>query len=324
VPLIRIVSRDNGAGLARDLRLLHDTLAQAGYEADIVAFGGSKGVNRVRETGMRLQRHWRGRADVQVFVERVYPRLLALGTRNLLIPNPEWFHHDWVRYLPLFDRVLCKTAHAQPIFERLGCRTTYIGFTSDNRMDTTVPRERAFFHLAGRSSAKGTAVLLESWRRHPDWPPLTVLQSTRKAASAGIAGMPRASNIDHRIGHMHDREVRQLQNRHVFHACPSEMEGFGHSLMEAMSVGAVTLATDGAPMNELVQPQRGCLVMPSRNTAKDLSTRYFVDAAGIEAGIASMLRLDESAIHAMGAAAQAYFQQADADFRRRLPAAVMD
>ena len=324
MPLIRIFGRDNGAGLSRDLRLLEDTLAQAGCEVDIVAFGGGKGVNHLRETGLRLQRRWRGRADVQIFIERVYPRLLAIGSRNLLIPNPEWFHQDWLRHLPLFDRVLCKTAHALPIFEQLGCRATYIGFTSEDRMDAAIQRERAFFHLAGRSSAKGTAVLLDTWRRHPEWPRLTLVQGTRKAmANPGNRARPQPHNIDHRIGYLHDREIRQLQNQHVFHACPSEMEGFGHSLMEAMSVGAVALATDGAPMNELVQLQRGCLVTPARITNKDLSPRYFVDPDGIEDGIDRMLRLDETEIHAMGAAAQAHYQQVDADFRRRLPAAVI-
>lgn len=324
MPLIRILSRDNGAGLRRDLRMLQEALAQTGCEIDVIAFGGDKGVNRLREAGLRLQRRWRGRADVQIFVERVYPDLLAIGKRNLLIPNPEWFHCDWLPHLPLFDRVLCKTAHAQPIFERLGCRATYVGFTSENQMDAAIPRERGFFHLAGRSSAKGTAVLLEAWQRHPEWPRLTVVQSARKAAAnSSVRVMPQQDNIDHRIGYLHDREIRELQNRHVFHACPSEMEGFGHSLMEAMSVGAVTLTTDGAPMNELVRPQHGCLVMPAQSTTKDLSPRYFVDVAGIEDGVDRMLRLDEAQVRAMGVAAQAYFQRADLDFRRRLPAAVM-
>jgi glycosyltransferase involved in cell wall biosynthesis len=139
----------------------------------------------------------------------------------------------------------------------------------------------------------------------------------------GLGAASPADNIDHRIGYLHDREIQQLQNRHAFHAFPSEMEGFGHSLMEAMSVGAVTLATDGAPMNELVQPQHGCLVMPTRSTTKDLSPRYFVDVAGIEEGVTRMLQLDETAVRTMSAAAQAHFQRADLEFRRRLPAAVM-
>jgi len=324
MPLIRIIGRDNGAGLARDLHLLHETLIDAGHETEVVAFGSEKGINLLRETGLRLQRRWRGRADVQLFVERVYPRLLAAGRRNLLVPNPEWFHRDWRAHLPRFERVLCKTAHARPLFDRLGCKTAFIGFTSEDRMDAAVPRERAFLHLAGRSSAKGTAVLLETWRRHPEWPRLTVVQAARKvAAHAEVQIAMPAPNIYLRIGRLPDREVRRLQNLHAFHACPSEMEGFGHSLMEAMSVGAVALTTDGAPMNELVRPPRGCLVAPAHSTTKDLSPRYFVDTAGIEAGVGSMLALDACAVRFMGAMARTHFTQADAEFRRRLPEVVL-
>ncbi len=320
-PLVRIVGRDNGAGLARDIHLLREVLERAGCAVEVVAFRGDKGINLLRQGYAGLQRRWRGPADVQVFVERVYPRMLETATRNLLVPNPEWFRDDWMPYLPRFDRVLCKTAHAQPIFERLGCAASYVGFTSDDRLDPAIPRERAFLHVAGRSSAKGTAVLLEAWRRHPEWPRLTVVQSARKAG--GDHPEPRAPNIEHRVGRLGNAELRELQNRHRFHACPSEMEGFGHSLMEALSVGAVTLATDGAPMNELVRPAHGCLVAPVRDATKDLAPRHFVDVAGIEAGVARMLALDDREVRAMGAAARRRFEQADAAFRRRLPEAVL-
>lgn len=315
--LVRIFSRDNGAGLSRDLRLVSETLVQAGHDVEVIAFGGSKGINALRQGGLILARSWRGRADAQIFIERVYPTLFELGRRNLLIPNPEWFPMQWRLHLPGFEHVLCKTLHAQAIFRNIGCETTYVGFTSEDRLDATVPRERAFLHVAGRSSAKGTAVLLDAWRRHPEWPRLTVVQSARKAES-----IPPAGNIDYRIGYLADDELRLLQNRHAFHACPSEMEGFGHSLMEAMSVGAVTLTTDGAPMNELIQPRRGCLIAPVRETTKDLSPRYFVDVAGIEAGVARLLALDDVQVHSMGVEARKCFEQADAAFRRHLPAAM--
>ena len=131
-----------------------------------------------------------GRIGTQLFLERVYPRCLPLSGHNLLVPNPEWFPPQWLPLLPRFAAVLCKTRHAVDIFDRLGCATRYIGFTSEDRLDTSVPRERAFFHLAGRSQAKGTQVLLEAWRRHPEWPRLTVVQSA-KTAQPG----PPAANI---------------------------------------------------------------------------------------------------------------------------------
>jgi hypothetical protein len=317
--LIRVYSRDNAAGLSRDLRLVEQVLAAAGHDVEAIGFGNEKGINALRSAGLRAARLWRGRADAQVFVERVLPDLLPLGRRNLLLPNPEWFPDEWRALLPRFDAVLCKTRHAVGIFAALGCATRHVGFTSEDRMEPGVPRERAFFHLAGRSVAKGTQVLLDAWRRHPEWPRLTVVQSARRVQTPVVA-----PNIDHRIGHLADAELRSLQNRHAFHACPSEMEGFGHSLMEAMSVAACTIATDGAPMNELVGVDRGWLVAPASTGRCDLSPQFFVDVAGIERAVAGALACDDGELRAKSTAARAHFVQADREFRRALPAAVLD
>lgn len=319
MPLIRIIGRDNGAGLSRDLALLAAVLRAAGAHVEVVAFGGEKGVTLMHQFGLRTARLWRGRADVQIFPERVYARMLGLGRRNLLIPNPEWFLPKWTALLPAFERALCKTRHAQVIFDGLGCATTLIGFTSDDRRDAAVPRQQAFFHGAGRSSAKGTAVLMDTWHRHPEWPRLTVVQHARHTRSG-----EHADNIDHRIGYLHEAELRQLQNAHAFHICPSEMEGFGHVLMEAMSVGAVVLTTDGVPMNELVRPDRGWLIPPVRTARKDLAPRYFVDGEGITFAVEAAMAMDDVHLQAMSAASRGAFEASQAAFGQRLLSAVAD
>jgi hypothetical protein len=316
-PDIRVISRDNGVGLSRDLQLVAGTLRDAGKAVETVAYGGSGLGNRVRELKLRTRSALHGPVPTQVFIERVYPRCLPMGRRNLLIPNPEWFVPDWQQWLPRFEEVLCKTRHAVDIFAGLGCATRYIGFTSLDRLDAGVSRERAFFHLAGCSQAKGTQVLLEAWRRHPEWPRLTVVQSARTA----IAGDP-AGNIEQLTGRMGDAALRRLQNAHLFHICASKVEGFGHVLMEAMSTGAVVITTDGAPMNELVRPDRGLLVPPARTGTLNLAPQYLVDVAGIEKAVEQALALDGERLAAMSAAARLYYEHADARFREDLVAAL--
>jgi hypothetical protein len=316
-PDIRVISRDNGVGLSRDLQLVAGVLRDTGRAVETVAYGGSGMGNRIRELELRARSAVRGPVPIQVFIERVYPRCLPAGRRNLLIPNPEWFVPGWQQWLPRFERVLCKTRHAVDIFAALGCATRYIGFTSLDRLDAGVPRARAFFHLAGCSQAKGTEVLLEAWRRHPEWPCLTVVQSTRTA----IAGSP-AGNIEELTGRMDDAALQRLQNSHLFHICASRAEGFGHVLMEAMSTGAVVITTDGAPMNELVRPDRGLLVPPARTGTLNLATQYMVDVAGIEAAVEQALALGGERLSAMSAAARQYYVQSDARFREDLVAAL--
>ncbi|HMB43855.1 MAG TPA: glycosyltransferase [Luteimonas sp.] len=313
---VRVISRDNGVGLSRDLQLIARVLRDAGVDTQTVGFGGSQLGNRVREAGLLARRALRGPVDTQLFVERVYQRCLPLARHNLLMPNPEWFLPKWRPWLPRFERVLCKTHHAEAIFAALGCRTAYTGFTSEDRRDASVVREDAFFHLAGRSTAKGTAVLLATWRQHPEWPRLTVVQHPKVATPAAPC-----ANIDHRIDYLDDAALQRLQNAHRFHLCPSEAEGFGHYLMEAMAIGAVVLATDAAPMNELVTPQRGVLIPVARTRREGLVDHALVDQGGIEQAVERALALTTLERGAMGEAARRFFLDNDRAFRQRLPAA---
>lgn len=312
---LRLVSRDNGAGLSRDLRLIAEVLGRH-HRVATMGFGANRMHNRLRQVAWRLYAALCGPVERQLLVERVYAPLLEGARCNLLMPNPEWFRPSWLRWLPRFERVLCKSHHAMDIFEQLGCRVTYVGFTSEDRLDVEVPRQRAFFHLAGRSSSKGTAALLAAWVRHPEWPPLTVVQNARKARLRISA-----ANIDLRVGYLDDATLRRLQNAHRFHICPSEVEGYGHYIAEAMSVGAVVLTTDAAPMNELVTPACGVLLGCEPGARIGLDRRHLVGVADIEAGVAHALAMDDADCLRLGEAARERYVANDRAFRVRLAAA---
>jgi glycosyltransferase involved in cell wall biosynthesis len=159
---------------------------------------------------------------------------------------------------------------------------------------------------------------LALWRRHPEWPLLTVLQNPRTARpGASVA------NIDHRVGYVPDDEVRHLQNTHLFHLCPSETEGFGHYLMEAMSTAAVTITTDAAPMNELVTPDRGLLVACASHGRQNLATTCYFDESAMERAIERAITMPDEECAMLGTRARAFYERNDRDFRERLAAAVL-
>ncbi len=314
---VRIVSRDNGFGLSQDMQLVARALHAGGVHAEAVGMAGDHALNALRQAWWRARRLWTASPDLQVFLERLYPGSLPLAPCNVLIPNPEWTRAAARPQLARFDAIWCKTGHAVEIFDALGCPTRYIGFTSADRFDSAIRRERCFFHLAGRSAAKGTQAVLEAWRRHPQWPKLTVVQSAKTAQP----GAP-AANIEHLVERIDDARLRELQNRHLFHLCPSEAEGFGHYLVEALGVGAIVLATDGAPMNELVTPERGLLIQPARTDRINLAPRYVVDADAIAVAVEAALALDPARCAAHSAAAREFFLANDRAFTQRLCAAV--
>ena len=320
---VHLLGFDNGVGLSRDLRLLAETLRARSYRVDFTNTrrrGGIPGlIQRLRgkrhaaELARRRRRGLPPLYDFVLMEEHIAPAFLDDARHRVLLPHPEWFLPRDMQALPRIDLVLAKTHEAQRVFAAQGCRALCIGFTSDDRRDASVPRERTFFHLAGSSRTKNTEPLLALWRRHPEWPRLTVVQHPKEAKP----GAP-AANIDHRVGYLDEAELKRLQNAHLFHLCPSETEGFGHYIVEAMSVGAVVITLDAPPMNEMITPERGILVPYSRTGTQHLATTYHFDDAALEAAIARAIATDTAHCEAMGTTARAWYESERAAFPARL------
>lgn len=229
------------------------------------------------------------------------------------MPNPEWTLPKWMRHLPDLDFVLVKTRHAETIFSDLGCKTRYTGFSSEDRWLPEVTKQTGFFHLAGKSLNKGTESLIALWQKHPNWPLLTVVQHPNKAETDSST-----HNIRHVLRYLDDAELKLMQNQHLFHLCISDTEGFGHYLMEAMSMQAVVITTDAPPMNELVTADRGLLVGYDRTSKQNLATCYHVDEAQLQSTIEHALNMKTEQAVKLGQAARNYFLSNDADFKERI------
>lgn len=322
-PSVHLLGFDNGVGLSRDLRLLTETLRMRGYRVDFTNTrrrGGLPGLlQRARgrwHAAQLARRQRRGLPPPYDFVlmeEHISPPFLGDALSRVLLPHPEWFLPRDLEVLDRIDLVLTKTREAERIFMTRGCRAVCIGFTSDDRRDMSVPRERAFFHLAGSSRTKATEPLLALWRRHPEWPQLTVIQHPKEAKpSMSVA------NISHRISYLEDAELKRLQNAHLFHLCPSETEGFGHYIVEAMSVGAVVITLDAPPMNEMITSERGMRVPYSHTGTQHLATTYHFDDKAMEATIERAIMMDTAECDRLGAAARAWYKTEREAFPVRL------
>ena len=209
-----VTNLDNGAGLQREFELLRAELTRRGHTVHGIPHKGLACVPAP--------------ADVNVFLETVVPSLFACARQNWCVPDPEWFYPHWP--LDVWDLVLTKTHDATRIFRGLvGDRCEYLGWQARDVYDPSVPRRRAFLHVAGKSRAKNTPAVLDGAKR------------------AGVRVTVIAQGHQPRVT---DAELAQLQNAHTFCLLPSAYEGYGHSLHEAYACGQVVLTTDAAPMNE--------------------------------------------------------------------------
>lgn len=326
-PSVHLIGHDNGVGLSRNLRELASALEASGYR---VHFTNTRRRGGIPGLVQRARGHWhlldlshrrhRGLPppyDLVLMEEHIAPEYLEDARFRVVLPHPEWFLPRDLEALGRIDLVLAKTRETARIFMSQDCRTAWIGFASDDRLEPPVVRERAFFHLAGSSRTKGTERLLALWRRHPEWPRLTVLQHPREAHPGA-----QVANIEHRVEYLDEAELKRLQNAHRFHICPSETEGYGHYLVEAMSVRAVVITVDAPPMNEMISPERGIAVPWSRTGTQHLATTYHFDDAAMERAIDAAIGMDDARCEVLGTAARAWFEAERAAFPGRLDGAL--
>nr|WP_298100874.1 glycosyltransferase [uncultured Shinella sp.] len=211
--------------------------------------------------------------------------------------------------------VLAKSRHAEEIFKALGAPTTYLGFTSEDRFDPSVARNwSGFLHVAGGSTLKGTEDILALWEKHPEWPELVLIQKEHLAPKAVPA------NVRLLSGYLDDDELRALQNGLGIHLCPSRAEGWGHHLVESMSVGALVIATNAPPMNEHITPQNGLLVDFERTEPRHLGTCFFVSPAALEKAIETAIAMPDAQKQRFGQAARQSYDEIAAGFAGRVKA----
>jgi hypothetical protein len=303
-----ILGRSNGVGLDRDASLLAAALAEAGVS-----------VKCPKIKSLRALFSKEFRADVAFHLERVMPLWKRKAGTHILIPNQERFPRRLLGRLGMIDHILCKSRHAVESFSEHHPSVHFIGFTSEDRRDVNVAMDYGrFFHLAGRSTLKNTGLLLDLWKKHPEWPRLTLVQHPDNAPSS-VPG-----NVELVSRYLPDEELRKLQNACGIHLCPSLSEGWGHYIVEAMSCRAVTVVTDAPPMNELVDSSRGIMVPFRSSEPRHLGQYFHVDPTRLEEVITSLISESAENKQRLGKAARSWFEKNQSEFTMRVAGILSD
>lgn len=319
---VNLIAWDNGVGLSRDLGLLSDVLKADGLSVETTRLVNGYFERRRDMWSFLARMPRRGgnagpRFGVSIMLEHIRPAYLGEAHKCAFVPNPEWCLPSDVHLLPRVDLAFTKTRHARALLEAQGCKTEFIGFTSEDRWLPEQPKTRTFLHVAGKSEGKNTALLLDTWLRHPEWPMLTVIQSPENAQGKVVA-----ANINHRLDYVSETDLKALQNTHLFHVCPSKAEGFGHYIAEALSTGSIVLTTDGAPMNELVRPDYGLLIPVETTGRQNLSPTFHVGQAALENAVDEALALEAPQLEQWSRRAREAWEKSRRSFEIDAPKAV--
>lgn len=254
--------------------------------------------------------------NLNIHVGAVVAPLFSRAELNYADPNQELLAAAPLELLKECNAVLCKTRLGLELYSSAGLPAKYVGWTSPDHLDRNVRRRYdRHLHLAS-GPLKGTAALLNVWKRHPEWPTLRLVQSPR------LPGRPETGipNIEHTVGFLDDEEVRRLQNECAVHVCPSWAEGWGHYIVEAMSCGAVVITTDGPPMNEHVTRERGLLVQSRAEGPDRWHVNHYVDEDALERAIQATVDMSVQEKERLGANARTWYEKNDAAFRERFMA----
>ena len=323
---INVIYADNGSGLSRDAIVVNEALTLAGHRVWMTPLAPRKyplSLNYapeiarqvVRSVKQGAARAWAKRSrfwDVNIFLERLVPEYFEYARVNCLFPHQEWLTDEDRGRLREIDMVFFKTRHAMDILAAETKGSAFVGFTSPDRRESSVsPRWDTALHVCGWNPHKGTAAVLSAWSKHPEWPRLIIVSQLPMSASPH----PNVEQLATRIA---DSQLRRLQNECAIHVCPSEVEGFGHTLMEGMSCGAVILTTDAPPMDELVSAEEGFLVPYAGTSPMGAGIRYMVDEQRLGEALGSMWRVDRAVLERMRAAARAKYDRMRASFHARL------
>ncbi len=239
--------------------------------------------------------------SLNIHNERLFPRHFAFAQKNCIMPNLEWITDKDFDKITLIDFVFAKTLHTHTFFDGSGVCSRHLGFTSTEPESLLFDKDREFFHVAGDNPWKGTKIILETWLKHPEWPLLHVVCRNLKEllSEFDFRRLTRLKNVRIYSSFLTDQTLKKLQNKCLFHLCPSQHEGYGHSIVEGLACGAIVFTTDAPPMNELVHKDWGYLVTVSFKKKQRQDFRYFISAEDLEVKISAGLSADISTIRRM-------------------------
>src|SRR5262249_18531934 len=147
-------------------------------------------------------------------------------------------------------------------------------------------------HISGKSAQKNGSAIVALWMRNAQLPGMTIVS----AVDAPIdLSMPLTASPNLRfVFRPTEQALRALQREAGIHAGPGIAGGFGHTLNEGRSAGAVLVTTGGPPMDEMVEDGSSGILVPVRAENREpfhRSTGYRVTEGDLEQAIHRVLAM---------------------------------
>jgi len=284
----------DGKGLLRDAQIIEEIAKSIGHDVKTFDFRDPPG---------------RRDAALAIHFEVYAHAYLTTAMRHWIFPNPEWWYPNFNDRLILdFEKVLCKTRYGHQLFADLCSNSEYVGFQSHDIRDESIKRARAWIHVAGGSTAKGTKAILDAWDAYEIEHPLVIVGTT-------IERRP-VRNV-HFALRLPEEDYRIAMNTCLFHIQPSETEGFGHVLHEALSVGCALVTSDWPPMSEITS----AITIPieqGRTGRRQLAQTAEITPRGIHEAVSAVEALTEKQVEMYRVSSREEYEGESSRFRSKM------
>ncbi len=233
--------------------------------------------DRVVAPGTKLDT-WLRSLDVVILVERAAPRLCAhcreIGVRTVVVALPDWLPPepaDRVEQLGVADVCVAYGPSAARGLAADGLKNIVsLPFACDLELEkarTSDGEVVVYFNIGsgGPVDRRKVPLVLEVMdgllREHDHLHFLCKLHPRARRSLGEIASShPRMRVIDAEVT---PSEMRALQREADVTLFPSRFEGVGYPVLESLHAGVPVLATDAAPMNEIVRDGVNGLLIPA-------------------------------------------------------------
>lgn len=199
-------------------------------------------------------------AEVNFFIETINPALVQYASKNIWIPNPEWTYKTWEPYAKLMDAIWVKTHEAERLFADWGVPTTYIGWTSIDKVQPETKNYHKAIVPTGKNIWRNPKPIIQAYMRIAQLNPvlyskLPELHIVHVPAAVPLPPIPEAyaKKIKLHSEVMSESDYDNLLKDCGLCICMSAAEGFGHAVNEAMSAGCMLILSPIDAFRELAQ-----------------------------------------------------------------------
>ena len=293
----------NGAGLEKDCLLLSALLESLGHAPRLIAYDRP-------HAGLSYP------ADINIFLEVMVPFMLNYAPINWFVPNSEWYEAGTTECaLSRINLVLCKTHDCEDIWGTKLGRTFYTGFEAVDLSNNTpvLNKDAAFLHLAGNSGTKNTRAVVDCWREFRLPYPITIVSRDPEIRTL-CCGIPNV-RYEQRLA---DSHVGHFINSTRFHLMPSEYEGYGQGMHEALGCGGIVLTTNAPPMTEFAGVPHELMIPATGSFTRRIATCHSVSSEGVRAAVEKAVALSDESLMQLSVAARRGYESERNAFRERI------